>query len=248
MMDLRDLRGKKNILKRKLGKNTFLPENGCPIEKINISEDIVMIIVDSEWYLTDWNKHPTINDDCEIKTRAKFFDEFESEIKKARGKTTLVALHHPMFTNGSHGGQYSFKSHMKPIPVLGTLKNLIRKTGGVTIVDAQNKIYNEFRKRIITLSQENDKVVFVSGHDHNLQYIVQDNLPQIVSGSGSKEMAVRNIENGQFSYSAQGYARLDVFKDGSSYVRFYSADDDTVVFQTQVLEAEEIKNNCKLYR
>ncbi|WP_303318265.1 metallophosphoesterase [Flavivirga abyssicola] len=238
---LKGLKRQEKYVEKKLGKHTFLPENGCPIEKVKISDDIVMILVDSEWYLTDWNKHPTINDDCEIKTRTKFFDEFESEIKKARGKTTIVALHHPMFTNGSHGGQYSFKSHMKPIPVLGTLKNLIRKTGGVTIVDVQNKMYNEFRKRIITLSQENDKVVFVSGHDHNLQYIVQDNLPQIVSGSGSKEMAVRNVGNGQFSYSTQGYARLDVFKDGSSHVRFYSAEDNTVVFQTQVLEAEEIK-------
>ena len=81
---------------------------------------------------------------------------------------------------------------MSPIPALGTLKNLIRKTGGVTTVDNQNKGYNEFRKRVITLAQENDKIVFVSGHDHNLQYIVEDNLPQIVSGSGSKKMATRN--------------------------------------------------------
>ncbi|GAA3617075.1 metallophosphoesterase [Flavivirga amylovorans] len=244
---LKGLKRQEKYIEKILGKNTFLPENGCPIERINISDDIVMIVVDSEWYLTDWNKHPTINDDCEIKTKTKFFDEFESEIKKARGKTTIVALHHPMFTNGAHGGQYSMKDHMKPIPVLGTLKNLIRKTGGVTIVDVQNKMYNEFRKRIITLSQENDKVVFVSGHDHNLQYTVQDNLPQIVSGSGSKEKAARNVGNGQFSYAAQGYARLDVFKDGSSHVRFYSAEDDTVVFQTEVLEAEEIKT-IKTYK
>lgn len=236
---LKGLKRQEKYVEDILGKNTFLPENGCPIEKVNISDDIVMIVVDSEWYLTGWDKHPTINDDCEIKTRTKFFDEFEGEIKKARGKTTIVAMHHPIFTNGPHGGQYSFGSHMKPIPVLGTLKNVIRKTGGVTIVDIQNKAYNEFKKRIVTLSQENDKVIFVSGHDHNLQYIVQDNLPQIISGSGSKETATRNGGKGQFSYGIQGYARLDVFKDGSSHVRFYSAEDDAIVFQTQVLEAED---------
>ncbi|AUP80194.1 metallophosphoesterase [Flavivirga eckloniae] len=240
---LKGLKRQEKYVENILGKNTFLPENGCPIEKVNISDDIVMIVVDSEWYLTNWDKHPTINDNCEIKTRTKFFDEFESLIKKARGKTTIVALHHPMFTNGPHGGQYSFSSHMKPIPVLGTLKNVIRKTGGVTIVDTQNKAYNEFRKRIITLSQENDKVVFVSGHDHNLQYILKDNIPQIVSGSGSKETATRNAGKGQFSYGIQGYARLDVFKDGSSYVRFYSAEDNTIVFQTQVLEGEKTRVN-----
>jgi len=67
----------------------------------------------------------------------------ESLIKKARGKTTIVALHHPMFTNGSHGGQYAFGSHLTPLPVLGTLKNIIRKAGGVTTTDNQNKKYSK---------------------------------------------------------------------------------------------------------
>ena len=233
---LKGLKRQEKYIEDILGKDSFLPENGCPIEKVNISDDIVLIVIDSEWYLTNWDKHPTMNDDCEIKTRALFFDEYESLIKKNRGKTTLVALHHPMFTNGSHGGQYSFGSHLTPTPGLGTLKNLIRKTGGVITVDDQNEKYRIFQKRLVTLSQENDKVIFVSGHDHNLQYIVQDNLPQIISGSGSKTSPTRNVGGGQFSYGAQGYARLDVFKDGSSFVRFYEAKTDKVIFQTQVLE------------
>jgi len=239
---LKGLKRQENYIEEKLGKNTFLPENGCPIEKVNISDNVILIIIDSEWYFTNWDKHPTINDDCEIKTRALFFDEFESLIKKARGKTTIVALHHPMFTNGSHGGQYSFGSHLTPVPVLGTLKNIIRKTGGVTTTDNQNKLYREFKERIVTLSQENEKVVFVSGHDHNLQYIVQDNLPQIISGSGSKTNPTRNID-GEFSAGIQGYARLDVFKNGSSYVRFYDAKSDKIIFETEVLPANTVEQS-----
>ncbi len=110
----------------------------------------------------------------------------------------------------------SIHFRLKQFPVLGTLKNLVRKTGGVTTVDVQNKLYNAFRKRVITLSQENDKVIFISGHDHNLQYIYQDNLPQIISGSGSKISATRNVGKGQFSYGTPGYAILDVYTDGSS--------------------------------
>ena len=159
---LKGLKRQEKYIEDALGKNTFLPENGCPIEKVEISDDIVMIIIDSEWYLTNWDKHPTINDDCEIKTRFKFFEELESLIKKARGKTTIIALHHPMFTNGPHGGQYDFMSHLKPIPVLGTLKNVLRKTSGVSPADLQNKKYNAFKKRVVTLAQENDKALFVS--------------------------------------------------------------------------------------
>lgn len=238
---LKGLKRQEKYIEDALGKNTFLPENGCPIEKVEISDDIVMIIIDSEWYLTNWDKHPTINDDCEIKTRFKFFEELESLIKKARGKTTIIALHHPMFTNGPHGGQYDFVSHLKPIPVLGTLKNILRKTSGVSPADLQNKKYNAFKKRVVTLAQENDKALFVSGHEHSLQYLVKDNLPQIISGAGSKSTATRNV-NGEFSTSDSGFTRLDVFKDGSSAVRFYSAQDDKVIFQTEVFSEDKVDN------
>lgn len=235
---LKGLKRQENFVEAVLGKNTFLPENGCPIEKVDVSDDIVMIIIDSEWYITNWDKHPTINDDCEIKTRFKFFEELEGLIKKARGKTTIIALHHPMFTNGPHGGQYDFASHLKPIPVLGTLKNVLRKTSGISPADLQNQKYNTFKKRVVTLAQEHDKVIFVSGHEHSLQYIEQDNLAQIVSGAGSKATATRNV-SGEFSASNPGFAVLDVFKDGASFVRFYSAEKDKVIFQTEVYSKDK---------
>ena len=236
---LKGLKRQEKYIEDILGKNTFLPENGCPIEKVTINDDIVLIVIDSQWYLTNWDEHPTINDNCEIKTREQFFAEFESLIKKARGKTTLIAIHHPMFSNGPHGGQYSFGQHMSPIPILGTLKNIIRKTSGITNTDLQNRKYIELKKRLVTLSQENDKTIFVSGHEHSLQYIVEDNLPQIISGAGSKTNPTRNIGGGLFSYGAPGYAKLDIFNDGSSYVRFFEAEMEEVIFQTEVLSADK---------
>ncbi len=237
------IKRQEKFVEEALGKDTFLPENGCPIDKVHISDDIELILIDTHWYITNWDKHPTINDDCEIKTRQTFLDEFSSLIKKARGKTTIVALHHPMYTNGSHGGQYDFKSHMSPVPVLGTLKNVIRKTSGVANVDLQNSRYNELKRRLVTLAQANKKVIFASGHDHNLQYIIEDNLHQIVSGSGSKVSATRNIGSGVFSYGTHGFAKLDIYKDGSSNITFYSADEEKVVYQTEVFPAIESKTN-----
>jgi len=233
------LKRQEKFIEDALGKNTFLPENGCAIENIHISDAIELIIIDSQWYITDWNKHPTLNANCDFKTRNDFLDAYESMIKKARGKTTIVALHHPMYTNGPHGGQYSFGSHMKPLPVLGTLKNVIRKTSGVSNADLQNTRYNELKKRLVTISQENKKVVFVSGHEHSLQYLVADNLRQIVSGSGAKISPTRNVGAGQFSYGTPGYARLDVYKDGSSHVRFYGTHENNIVFETEVIEPDD---------
>ena len=237
---LKGLKRQERYVEKILGKDSFLPENGCPLERIRIGDDIVMLILDPEWYITKWDRHPNINDNCEIRTRQRFWEVFEGEIKKARGKTTIIALHHPMYTNGPHGGQYSFGSHMSPLPGLGSLKNLLLKTGGLSPADLMHNRYNEFKRRVVASSQENDKVVFVSGHEHSLQYLEQDNLVQIVSGSGSKTTATRNVKGGQFSYGTPGYARLDIFKDGSSYVRFYSAIENKVVFETEVLKEDAV--------
>jgi hypothetical protein len=239
------LKRQEELVEDALGKNRFQPENGCPLEKIEINDEINVIVVDSHWYVTNWNKHPTINDECEIKTRQKFFDEFEGMIKKSQGKTTLIAIHHPMFTNGPHGGYYSLKSHMKPTPLLGSALNILRKTSGATNTDQQNDKYNELRSRIITIAQENERVLFVSGHEHSLQYLVKDNIPQIVSGSGSKITAVKNVNGGIFGYGTQGFARLDVYKNGESTVHYYTAKDKKIVFEANVFSAEKEFNISK---
>ena len=238
---LKGLKRQQDYLEKELkSKKVFYPENGCPIEDINISDEIVVIAIDSKWYLADWDKHPNMNDQCEIKSRTKFFEELESLIKKNRDKTTIIALHHPMFTYGSHGGQFSFKKSMSPIPVLGTFINMLRRTTGASPEDLQNKRYTDFKKRLVTLAQYSDRVILASGHEHSLQYIVEDNTPQIVSGSGAKKGAARLINGSKFATGQMGYATLEVYRDGASRVRYYAAEDEAkekFLFTSEVLPA-----------
>ncbi|MDC6385079.1 phosphoesterase [Flagellimonas taeanensis] len=241
---LKGLEREEEYIQEALGsKEVFQPKNGCPIEKIAISDKVMVIAIDTEWYLTDWDKHPTMNDKCEIKDRGRFFEELESEIKKNLDKTVIIALHHPMFTYGSHGGQFSFEQHLfpsggkVPLPVLGTVANFLRKTSGASVEDQSNKKYNELKKRMLTLSQFSEKVIFVSGHEHTLQYVEEYGKPQIVSGSGAKTGATRLLNGSKFSTGRNGYAILKVYKDGSSTVDFYGADDvsEELLFHTEVL-------------
>ncbi len=243
-------REEKYIQKALDSKDVFFPDNGCPIEKIEISESIVVIAIDTEWYLTNWDKHPTMNDDCEIKDRGRFFEEVEGLIKKNVDKTTIIAMHHPVFTYGSHGGQFSFKEHIfpvggnVPIPILGTVGNILRKTSGASITDVQNKMYNQLRNRLVTLAQYSNKVIFTSGHEHTLQYIVEENIPQIVSGSGANKGFTRLLNGSKFSTGQMGYAALKVYKDGSSSVDFYGINEDgseELVYSSEVLGPDKKK-------
>ncbi|NDV15137.1 phosphoesterase [Muricauda sp. TY007] len=241
------LKREEEYIEEVLGNNdAFQPENGCPIEKIEINDKVMVIAIDTEWYLVDWDKHPTINDECEIKDRGRFFEELESLIKKNRDKTVVIALHHPMFSYGPHGGQFSFEQGLYPsggkvpLPILGAAINLLRKTSGATIEDLSNTKYNDLRNRILTLSQHSDKIIFASGHEHTLQYIVEEGKPQIVSGSGAKTGGTRLLNGSKFSTGKNGYAILKVYKDGSSQVEFYGADANstTLLYQTEVLPAD----------
>ena len=227
-------------------KNAFQPENGCPIKKVKISEDIVMLLLDTQWYLADWDKHPTINDNCDIKTRHEFFLAIEGEFKKNNEKTIIVAMHHPMFTNGVHGGRYAIEKHLFPskskipLPGLASLVTQFRQQG-VSVQDRANKRYSELMNRIETLSYDTKKVIFASGHEHSLQFIDHDGIKQIVSGSGAKTSAKKLGNDGLFSYGGQGFAVLDVFKDGSSEVRYFSAENGQakLIYKNEVHPAWE---------
>jgi hypothetical protein len=253
---LKGLKRQQSYIQKELdSKKVFYPKNGCPIEKIDINDEVVIIAIDTEWYLTNWDKHPNMNDNCEIKDREKFFEEMEGLIKKNASKTTIIALHHPMTTYGIHGGQFSLKQHLfpanngVPLPIIGSVINVLRKTSGASQEDASNKRYNELRKRLITLAQYSEKVVFVSGHEHTQQYIVEENTPQIVSGSGSKDGATRLLNGSQFSTGQKGYSKLEIYKDGSSNVQFYGVNSDGKeegLFATEVLAADKI-NESKSY-
>ncbi|MTE26404.1 metallophosphoesterase [Winogradskyella ouciana] len=239
---LNGLKRQEKYIEDALGKNTFLPENGCPLESIDISETVQLIIIDSQWYLENWNKNPTINDECEIKTRERFFLEIEGELKKAQNKTTVFAMHHPMFTNGVHGGYYAAKKHLYPtqnkipMPILASFLTQVRTQGGVSIQDRYNERYNDLMKRLETMTYDADNVVFVSGHEHTLQYIEKDSIRQIVSGSGAKNSGAALGKNGVFSYGGQGFAELIIYKDGSSWVKIYSAEngEPKVLFEKEV--------------
>lgn len=236
------VRREEHYVKEVFGEHSFFPEDGCPLKVIEVSETIEMIIIDTQWYLENWDNHPTINESCVIKTREQFMLELKNAIKDAQGKTIVFAMHHPLYSNGTHGGQFALEKHLFPVqdkipvPGLASLGVLIRAQGGVSIQDRYNQRYNDLMNRLENLATENGNIVFVSGHEHSLQYIDNGNIKQIISGAGSKTSAVNIKDHGVFSYGLQGFAVLTIFTDGSSWVQYFGSENNKphVLFQKEV--------------
>ncbi|UQD57424.1 metallophosphoesterase [Flavobacterium sp. K5-23] len=235
-------------------KKSFLPKNACAIDDIKINDQVILITIDSQWFLQDWEKTPTINDNCDIKTKEGLFEELESLLNKNQDKIVILALHHPLMTNGSHGGHYSLKKQLFPLgnkiplPVLGSILNFIRKTSGISPQDLQNKQYTILTKRIKTLLQTQDNVIVVSGHDHNLQFIENENIKQIISGAGSKSEAAKAVNPNDFTYGRNGFATLNVFENGAVQLNFIGTEkkEEKILFKKTILDSK-IKIDSNYY-
>lgn len=235
-------------------KTAFLPQNTCGLQELKIDSNVTLITIDSEWFLKDWDNYPTINDNCYIKNREYFFDELEKLFYANQEKTVILALHHPVISNGIHGGEYSVKEQLFPfekkipLPVVGSLINVIRKTSGINSQDLQNKVYNTFIKRVKTLIQNQRNIIVVSGHDHSLQYISRDNIKQIISGAGSKRNPAKAVNKNDFSYGRNGYSTLTIYKNGQSKVAFYGIENDQekLLFEHTILKSNDSSASAKL--
>ena len=241
------LKEEENFVKERLGKGAFLPPKGCGITDVEITNKITLIAIDSQWYIEDWDDYPTINDDCSIKTREDLFKELEDLLAKNQDKTIVLAIHHPLMSNGAHGGQFSARKQLFPLkykvpmPVIGSVINIARRSSGYSTQDIQSRVYNTLTNRIKALIQGRDNVVVISGHDHNLQYIHHNNIQQIISGAGSKKEAAKAVYANDFSYGGTGYAILDIMKDGTGEVSYFGVENnvETKLFIKKLLVKTE---------
>ncbi|KQC32833.1 metallophosphatase [Nonlabens sp. YIK11] len=190
-------------------KGKFWPNDGCPIERETLSDEVELVMVDSQWYLEDWDDYPYINNDCEIKTREQFFVQFKDELKDEQNKTVIVAIHHPILSANRRG--------------------FFERMGGFSNQSYFNNQMQYLVGRLETIASQFEDVVFVSGNHKNLQFLMDDGIPQVISGATAGTEKTRNNSKKEiFSNSEHGFSKLTVFKDGSSQVEIFTVDGASV--------------------
>lgn len=227
----------------------FMPEPGCGTpEEVEVNDHLVIVLIDSQWYLANWDNNYEVNAGCEIKSRAVFEEYVLEAIKGNRNKNILIAMHHPPKTNGPHGGQFTLKQHLfpftdlhpklyLPLPVLGSFAQFIRGTVG-SRQDAMHPKYRELADMVTDLARQNGNFVIAASHDNSLQYLEEKGQSIIVSGAGSKQTAASTRHGGLFAYGHLGFTQIDYYTDGSAWASYWVPEggkpEGRLVFRHQV--------------
>jgi Omp85 superfamily domain/Calcineurin-like phosphoesterase len=224
-----DFSGKKNV--------KYYPEDGCPGPvEVSLGNDVTLIIFDSQWWLHPYDK-PEIESDCNYKTKDELVTQIGDIAARNSKKLIVIACHHPFKSNGTHGTYYTLKQHIFPftdikkslyipLPVIGSAYPISRSVFGA-LQDLQHPIYANMIKEVTAVVRESaSNVIFVSGHDHNLQHIIDSNFNYIVSGSGGgKENRTSKRKNSLYNSPDAGYGVLEISKNKNVTLDFYIVKD-----------------------
>jgi hypothetical protein len=188
---------------------------------------------------------PGPGSNCDSKTIEEFQVQLEEIAAAHPNQLLVVAMHHPPYTYGVHGGDFTWKDHIFPLtalnpnlyiplPILGSVYPITRGIFG-NIQDVGHPLYRAFANTVLDAVKDHPYTVVVSGHDHSLQYIVKDSIPYIVSGAGVKSTRTKEANDLKFSDLNLGFAVIEVWKSGKVDVKFY--DVNSTNFETPAFES-----------
>lgn len=223
-----------------LGKDNvrYYPTDGCagPVE-IALGPDAVLVIFDSQWFLHPYDK-PGIDSDCPYKTRTEVLTQLSDIFTKHARKLVILACHHPFKSTGIHGGYFGLKQHIFPftdkwknlyipLPLIGSIYPISRSVFG-SPQDIPHPVYQNMIRDVEAAAKTHPNVIFVAGHDHNLQLIKDSNYHYITSGSGSKISRVAKSRNTMYAAMEHGFATIEVSTNKNVNVSFYISTVDSL--------------------
>ncbi|MBT1711296.1 BamA/TamA family outer membrane protein [Fulvivirgaceae bacterium PWU5] len=223
----------------------FAPQDGCPGPvEIAVNDQVTLVIMDSQWFLHPWDKPAGDDSPCAAKRPEDVLISLEDIFLRNQHKRVIVAAHHPLYTYGEHGGVFTWKDHLFPLydlnhslyipmPVVGSIYPLYRKVFG-NIQDTAHPLYKRYIRLLSGLLEKYPNTLYVSGHDHNLQYSYKDSVHYIVSGAGSKATNVRKKGYARFVSRHLGFVKVDVLDNGAATVDYYQTGQQASVYHIDV--------------
>lgn len=208
----------------------FQPKAGCPgpavIDLPDRTAPVVRVVaIDTQWFLHQHDRGAG----CSPDTPAGV----ESALREAAATTVplVVVGHHPIATNGPHGGFHDWRSHLfplaelygwgkrVPLPLIGSLYPMFR-----TLVPSRQDIGSPSNQqmrlaieRALASATQTPLRIYAAGHEHSLQVLTHAAVDYaLVSGAGSSqhESALTRRYNTLFASPRAGFMVLDVVDGG----------------------------------
>jgi hypothetical protein len=212
----------------------LLPKDGCPGPvEVRVGAKIVLVCMDSEWWLQQ-DDRPGPESACDCKDEKSIVNALKDIISTYPDRLIVVAMHHPFYTHGEHGGYYTLRQHLFPLtdlhpglyiplPVIGSIYPITRGVFG-NVQDTHNPKYKDLREQVEDVIRGHPNVIHVAGHEHTLQLLQHDSVYYVVSGAGSKSTRVKMGKNSLFAKQGLGFAVIELHESGRSEIKFYTTD------------------------
>jgi len=218
-------------LTKALNKNdSYLPLHGCPGPvTFSLAPGLRIIVINTQWWVQRGIRPIGKAYGCTIEVIDEFFQALENILTKYQHEQIIIAAHHPLYSNAQHGGNFTLKQHLfpltaahkrfyLPLPVAGSLYPAYRKVFGA-YEDMSHPRYRNMRKKLLKLFKNYNNLIYVAGHDHNLQYFPVKGNHYIVSGAGSKTAFVEKGGKAAFTHEHKGFFVIDYYENQEVWLR-----------------------------
>lgn len=230
-------------------KDVFLPKKGRPgPEEVHLSDDIVVIVIDSYWWF-----HEAEKSEHGIVDEADFFVQIEDAVSRNRDKKIIFAANHPLYSVGNYGGHFAPIENLFPllqaneylyIPLPGFFYTGFRKFLG----GRQDLAHPQYKLLIEALEETfegHSNIIYASAHEENLQYVDRPPLQHIISGAAGDPSYVAQSAKADYAQSQQGLARLDFYASGEVWLQFLTPGDEVTfrkkLYQKDLYEKKQIR-------
>lgn len=220
-----------------LGENVLVPNNGCPGPyEVEIREGLVFLFLNTQWWLHEWEKGGP-ETGCEMEGDLDFIVQLDDALKRHMNKKIIIIGHHPLFSNGPHGGYFPAYTHLLP-PVLGSVYAWYRKNRG-GLQDLADTRYRIMRRGLQNILAQHPNLVYLSGHERSQQYHKNKEQHYIVSGAIAEATQTVPGNGARFAYGNPGFGKLNFYNNGDVYLEFWTLEEG----KTQLTFREKLLNH-----
>lgn len=212
----------------------LLPGDACPGPAVARSgAGIRVLALDTQWFLHPHEKPTT---ECAVHDLATLGAALRASLA-ADTAVTIVIAHHPLRTQGVHGGYFDWKQHLFPLrelheklwiplPLIGSLYPIIRGSG-IAAQDLTNARNRAMTDTLLQALAPVRPLLYASGHEHNLQLFEDADAGLLaVSGAGffGHESAVFPGNGLRFGSPKSGGMYIDRLMDGRIRLGVFTVD------------------------